>query len=42
MATRLAPTPTPIITAIVAYQIRQPKWFAMIRIGASVMSTATR
>jgi len=42
VATRLAPAPTLINTAIVAYEIRQPKWFASIRIAASLTSTAMR
>jgi len=41
-ATRLAHNPTAINAAIAAYEIRQPKWFAAIRISASETSTANR
>ena len=42
VAIRLALTPTAISAAIPAYEIRQPQWFAAIRITASVTSTANR
>ena len=42
LATRLAPIPIAISAAIAAYDMRQPKWFAEIRMSASVTMIAAR